>query len=143
MPNQQATGLPAPQTPTPSCPPSHPSPRLGQQPQPTPQQPQLPEGWLTRQQAAARLGIGLRTLDLWRSLAWGPPAARVPCRGSCGGRLICLYRAADLDRFRQLVLPRSKFGRVRLRVVDPDAGTERVLVRRTGAGVRLVNGVRI
>lgn len=72
----------------------------------------VPPGWLTRPEAAVRLGVGLRTLDLWRSRAWGPPAALVPCRGAAGGRRICLYHAADVDEFRKHTLPRCKFGRV-------------------------------
>lgn len=71
--------------------------------------PPIPDGWLTRQQAAARLSIGLRTLDLWRSLGWGPPAALVPCWGD-GGRRRCLYRKADIVSFRTLMLPRQ-YGR--------------------------------
>lgn len=79
--------------------------------------PPLPEGWITRQQAAARLGIGLRTLDRWRSLAWGPPAARVRERGNTG-HLICLYRVTDITTFRNLMLPRPRFARVLLEAPD-------------------------
>ena len=73
---------------------------------PAPPKQLVPEGWLTRLQAALRLGIGLRTLDRWRSLGWGPPAASV--RGDAG-RLI-LYHESDITTFRHLMLPR-KYGR--------------------------------
>lgn len=53
----------------------------------------LPEGqWLTRKQAAARMGIGLRTLD--ERLAEG---ALPYSQDRKGGRV--RIRAADLDRY--------------------------------------------
>jgi hypothetical protein len=47
-------------------------PALKHLPKPRPYSPQIPEGWLTRPQAAARLGVGLRTLDLSRRQALQP-----------------------------------------------------------------------
>ena len=35
----------------------------------------LPQGWLSRVQAARVLGISLRTLGQWRRAGYGPPAA--------------------------------------------------------------------
>jgi hypothetical protein len=103
MPLQQATGLVEGEI----------LPALRHLPSPQPQRPQVPEGWLTRPQAAARLGIGLRTLDLWRSLGWGPPAARV-ADPAAPGRRLCLYHERDIVSFRHLMLPRQRFRRVLL-----------------------------
>jgi hypothetical protein len=70
----------------------------------------LPTGWLTREQAARVLGISLRTLDLWRAQAFGPPAAYLKQRwardpisggrepGKPQGRSVC-YWEDDVELF--------------------------------------------
>jgi hypothetical protein len=78
----------------------------GSTPRPSP----LPQGWLTREQAAVRLNISLRTLDLWRAQAFGPPAAYLKQRwsrdpisgerepGKPQGRSVC-YWEDDVELF--------------------------------------------
>ena len=51
----------------------------------------LPDGRITRGDAARYLGLKERTLARWAMQGKGPPVLRV------GGR--CFYRRADLDRF--------------------------------------------
>ncbi len=70
----------------------------------------LPQGWLTREQTARVLGISLRTLDLWRAQAFGPPAAYLKQRwardpisggreaGKAQGRSVC-YWEDDVELF--------------------------------------------
>ena len=55
-----------------------------------------PDGWLTRQEAAARLGIGLRTLDWQRARG---EHGSLACFVRVGGRRRLLYSERELDRY--------------------------------------------
>jgi hypothetical protein len=52
----------------------------------------LPDGRLTRADAAAFLGLSPKTLAEWKSKGTGPMSLRI------GGR--CFYRLSDLEAFR-------------------------------------------
>lgn len=51
----------------------------------------LPDGRMTRRDAAKYLGLKEKTLAMWFVAGKGPPVVRV------GGR--CFYRQSDLDEF--------------------------------------------
>lgn len=51
----------------------------------------LPDGRMTRRDAAKYLGLKEKTLAMWAMTGKGPPVVRV------GGR--CFYRRSDLDEF--------------------------------------------
>jgi hypothetical protein len=70
-----------------------------------------PDGWLTRQEAAARLGIGLRTLDWQR--ARGDHGQLVHFI-RVGGRRRLLYSERELERYVGLRELRDVVARARL-----------------------------
>ena len=89
-----------------------------------------PDGWLTRQEAAARLGIGLRTLDWQRARGEHGPLVYFV---RVGGRRRLLYSERALERYVGRRKLRDASARTRLIAAIRRAQQERLLAQEAGA----------
>jgi hypothetical protein len=102
-----------------------------------------PDIWFTRQEAAARLGVGLRTLDGWRAesaasgRSIGPRPHFVPVKADGRVRHRILYLERELERYIRHQAHRDADARARLISAIRLHTHERLLAQERGIRQRL------